>query len=363
MIARVIRRHVADAALIAIALTLQRAPIDPHWIENDYANGIYAFLARTFVPIANALPFTLGDVISIGIVLGILTYWTISMRAARGARWRQAAHLVVRTAAILAVIAIWFDLGWALNYRRAPVIARVAFDPARVNAASVSAFSRRIVDDLNRTAPLAHAALNEPPEATQAALARAFEPVAARLGDRWNVVISRPKTTIIDRWFAIAGIGGQWDPFAYETILNSEFLPFERWFALAHEWGHVAGFGDESDANLIGALTTLRSEDPLIRYSGLFWTYGFLPQSDRDKLRVSKLVYTDLIAARSRFLQHYNAKLFSIQWFAYDKYLRANRVGAGVVSYSLFVQTLVGTPLDAQGLPLTRDAVTPPSGG
>ncbi|GAC1401763.1 MAG: hypothetical protein NVSMB64_00450 [Candidatus Velthaea sp.] len=364
MIARAVRRHLADVVLIAVALIVQRAPIDSRWLENGYANGIYAALARTFVPLANALPFTLGDVLLFAIVFGLGAYWIARLRAARAARWRETAHLVVRTAAILAAIAIWFDIAWALNYRRAPIIARVAYDPARVNAANVSAFSKRIVDDLNRTAPLAHAALAEPPEQTQAALARAFEPVVARLGDRWNVVVSRPKTTIVNRWFAIAGIGGTWDPLAYETILNSEFLPFERWFALAHEWGHVAGFGDESDANLIGALTTLRSDDPLIRYSGLFWTYGFLPQSDRDKLPVSKLVYADLVAARQRFLQHYNPKLFTIQWFAYDKYLRANRVSAGVVSYSLFVQTLVGTPLDAQGLPLMRAAArTLPSGG
>jgi hypothetical protein len=45
----------------------------------------------------------------------------------------------------------------------------------------------------------------------------------------------------------------------------------------------------------------------------------------------------------------------------YDKYLRANRVTAGVASYSLFVQVLVGTPLDADGLPLRR--VRPGQGG
>jgi len=116
------------------------------------------------------------------------------------------------------------------------------------------------------------------------------------------------------------------------------------------------GFGDESDANLIGALTCLRSGNPLIRYSGLFWTYGFLPQSERDKLPVSKLVYADLVASRNRFLRHYNPQLYSIQWFTYDKYLRANRVRGGVVSYSLFVDLRVGTPMDADGLPLARQA-------
>ena len=67
-------------------------------------------------------------------------------------------------------------------------------------------------------------------------------------------------------------------------------------------------------------------------------------------------VEADLAAARRRFLSHYNPQIYAVQWALYDRYLRANRVAAGVVSYSLFVQVLVATPLDRDGLPLTRAA-------
>jgi hypothetical protein len=349
----VVRRHAAELAFIVVAVLLQVAALPTGWIENDYANGIYAALARTFVPLANGVPFTLGDVIFCAIVGGVIAYWIVRWR--RGTdRWPlRLARMLLRTAAVAALILIWFDVAWALNYRRAPIVRRVAFDPHRLTAGNVSRLCARIVDGLNATAPLAHAD-RESESQLETKLAAAFEPVVRRLGDRYDVVVSRPKTTLFDWWFGMAGVGGQWDPFAYETILNAQFLPFERPFALAHEWGHVAGFGDESDANLIAALSTLRSSDPLIRYSGLFWAYGFLPDADRRARTVSPLVRADLEAARARFLRTYNAQLFSMQWFVYDKYLRANRVTAGVVSYSLFVEVLVGTPLDADGLPLLR---------
>jgi hypothetical protein len=346
-------RHVAEVLVISVAVGLQFVPLPPNWIEHDYANGIYAGLARTFVPLANATPLTLGDAIFAGIVLGVVAYWIVAWRTGRGSRLRRAAQIVLRTAAVVAGIIIWFDLAWALNYRRVPVVGRVAFDPARLNARNVSAFSAQIVDALNATAPAAHA--EHPTEAQmEAALATAFAPVVARLGDTYPVTVSRPKRTLFDWWFQMAGVGGEWDPFAYETVLNAEFLPFERPFALAHEWGHVAGFGDESDANLIAAWTTLRSKDPFIRYSGLFWAYGFLPDAQRRELHLTPLVQADLAAARRRFLRAYNPRLYELQWYVYDKYLRANRVTAGVVSYSLFVQVLVGTPLDREGLPLVR---------
>ena len=348
-----IRGYATDAGLILAAIVLQVVALPARWIENDYANGIYAALARTFVPIANAVPFTIGDGIFLAIVLGLVAYWIVGWRSGRGPRLARAARLALRTAAVIALIVVWFDAAWALNYRRAPIVRRVAFNPARVNPHDVSVFSASIVAGLNATAPLAHA--EHPTEAQlEGTLAEAFAPVVRRLGDRYDVVVSRPKRTLFDWWFELAGIGGQWDPFAYETILNAEFLPFERPFAMAHEWGHVAGFGDESDANLIAALTTLRSGDAFIHYSGLFWAYGFLPESDRRALHVSPLVKADLAAARRRFLRRYNPQLYSLQWSVYDKYLRANRVTAGVVSYTLFVQVLVGTPLDRDGLPLMR---------
>ncbi len=346
-----VRRHAVELVLIAVAAGLQIVPIAPLWIENGYANGLYAALATALVPVANAVPFTIGDVLVVAIVLGFVLYWVTGPRRLRGSRVARLAVVGLRSAAALAAIVIWFDAAWALNYRRVPVVGRVAFDRARVTPANVAAFSARIVTELNATAPLAHRR-NDSEAQLESALSRAFAPVVRRLGDRYEVAVSRPKHTLFNRWFATAGVGGQWDPFAYETILNADFLPFERPFAIAHEWGHVAGFGDESDANLIGALTTLRSDDPLIRYSGLFWAYGFLPDAERRKLAVSALVRTDLEAARERFLRHYNPRVFAVQWFVYDKYLRANRVTAGVASYSLFVQVLVGTPLDRNGLPL-----------
>jgi hypothetical protein len=348
-----IRRHALDCVFIAAAVALQIAPIPGGWIEGGYANGIYATLATTFVPRTNLVAWSIGDALVAIIVLAFIAYWTIAWRGGRGSWAPRLAAICVRTAAALALIVIWFDVAWALNYRRVPVVGRIAFDPARVTPANVAAFSATIVKALNATAPLAHARA-ESEQQMESALAHAFAPVVRRLGDRYAVVVSRPKPTIFNWWFALAGIGGQWDPFAFETILNDEFLPFERPFAIAHEWGHVAGFGDESDANLIGALTTLRSDDPLIRYSGLFWAYGFLPEADRRRGMLTPLVQADLDAARARFLRHYNARLFQLQWFIYDKYLRANRVTAGVVSYSLFVAVLVGTPLDRSGLPVAR---------
>jgi hypothetical protein len=342
-----------DAALILLAFVVTSAKIPTAAFERIYANGVYAWMNATFVPLANRVPFAVGDLEALLVVMLAAGGTIAVLRRAREPRWVTLLQLLAHAAALAAVIVIAFNLLWGWNYRRAPVAARVDYVAARVTATAVSAFADRIAGILNHDAGPAHERMRtESAAAMRAELARDFLPVVARLGDAWPVAVTVPKTTLADRVYEMAGVGGQYDPFAFETLLNASFLPYEIPRALAHEWSHAAGFGDEGDANLIGTLACLRSSDPLIRYSGAYWTYGELPESDRRRIHLAPAVVADFNAGRDRFLRYYNPRLFDISWSFYDRYLRANGVAGGVVSYSRFIQLLVGTAFDASGLPL-----------
>ena len=342
-----------DAAVVALALLVTAAPLPAAIVERFYTNGAYAWMNATLVPVTNAIPFAFGD-LEVGLaIVFTLALWVFGLRRVRGRRPRTVLVLFAHTVGFAAAIVLAFELLWAVNYHRAPVEARVDYDSARVNAAGVSALSARIVGMLNDDVVAAHArAESESPAATRAELARDFAPLAARLGDAWPVAVTVPKTTVADRLYAMAGVGGQYDPFAFETLLAATFLPYEWPRALAHEWAHVAGFGDEGDANVIGTIACLRSRDPLIRYSAAFWTYGELPEADRARYPVVPAVTADIAASRARFARYYDPRLFALSWHVYDRYLRASGVRGGVVSYGNDIRLLVGTSFDADGLPL-----------
>jgi hypothetical protein len=347
------RGLVIDATLIVLAAIVTQAHVPVQFLERAYANGMYAQLNATFVPLSNAVPFAVGDLEAALVCAVAIAGWIVGLRNAHGRRLRAVLLLLAHTAALAAFVVIAFNVLWGWNYRRAPVAARVDFDAARVTAASVSRFADRIVAILNDDVGPAHARMQtESTAAMRAQLQRDFLPVVARLGDDWSVAVTVPKTTIFERFYQMAGVGGQYDPFAFETVLDSSFLPFEVPRALAHEWSHAAGFGDEGDANLIGTLTCLRSPDPLIRYSAAYWTYGELPESDRRRLHLAAAVVADFKAGNERYLRYYNPHVFAISWTVYDRYLRSNGVAGGVVSYSRYIQLLVGTAFDANGLPL-----------
>jgi hypothetical protein len=339
-----------DVIAILLAWAAVAAPLPAGWLEHGYANGVFAVMNRVFVPVTNLVPFALGDVELLAVLIALVAWWIRAMRRTpRPRRLRVAARLVAHTIGYVALGVVLFELLWGFNYRRTTVAARVDFADSRVTDAAVAAFSERIVGILNADVAAAHAETLD-----QAKLSAAFEPVVRRLGDDWDVTVTRPKFTILQPYYNAAGIGGQYSPFSFETMLNADFLPFEVPRALAHEWSHAGGFTDEGDANYIGTLTCLRSNDPLIRYSGAFWTYGELPEAQRRRLRLDPRVIADFEASRERFLRHYQPHIFAIQWRFYDRFLRTNGVKAGVASYGFFLKLLVGTPLDAQGLPVVR---------
>lgn len=341
-----------DALALVVAWAASSAPLPRGWIEHDYANGTFAAMNRALVPLVDRIPFALSDLEG-ALVLGALTVWWVRTlrHAPRGRKLRTALALVAHTAGVVAVGIVLFELAWGLNYRRTTVVARVDYSEARVTDEAVARFSERIVEILNADVAAAHGETLD-----RAKLRAAFEPLVRRLGDDWDVAVSVPKTTVLQPYYDAAGIGGQYSPFSFETLLNASFLPVEAPRALAHEWAHVGGFTNEGDANYIGTLACLRSDDPLIRYSGAFWTYGDLPEAQRKRLKLDPRVTADFRASRERFLRHYKPRIFAMQWRFYDRFLRSNGVAGGVASYGFFLKLLVGTPVDDQGLPVVRAA-------
>src|SRR5207249_1966491 len=147
-------------------------------------------------------------------------------------------------------------------------------------------------------------------------------------------------------------------------------------FLLAHEWGHLAGFADESEASFVGLLACARSSSPAIRYSGWLALYEHLPEdalraaeqglqkdtavppaparigSGGDRVHgLSPLVVADLRAIAERVSRRRSRWISLVSTRTYDRFLKANRVAAGVASYGLVVQLVLGTRFERPWVP------------
>lgn len=330
---------VLRAVLVVVAILAAVAPLPASVVERWYSRGFYARLQPVATSVSSVVPFALLDV---AVAVLIVAAGVAVARRARRDGWRRALRSTAWSAVVLAaVVYLWFLLFWGLNYRRVPLEQKLAYEPGRVSREQALALARLAVDQVNALEP------SRPRESEHTDLAQSLAAIEQLLGARVPARVAPAKRSLVTWYFRKAGIDGMTDPFFLEIIVNPDLLPFERPFTLAHEWAHLAGYADESEANFVAWLTCVRGT-PAARYSGWLTAYqqltGVLPREDRKALRsaLRPTVIADLQAIGER-LARASPRVSMAARGAYDAYLRANRIEEGIASYGLVVRLMTGT--------------------
>ena len=244
--------------IVAAAAAVAFAPLSPALVERIYSTSAYPRIQRILTSISNLVPFALFDVLLIASVAGWLIALGVDLVRDRGAWMRIAVRLVGRTLVWSAGFYLAFLVIWGLNYRRERLADKLQFDADAVSPAGAAALATTAVQELNALHGRAHASGWFPLTAIGRPLAASFDCSQRELGALTVAVAGRPKTTLLEPYFRRAGVAGMTDPYFLETMVERELLPFERPFVVGHEWAHLAGYADESEANFVGWITCLR---------------------------------------------------------------------------------------------------------
>jgi hypothetical protein len=338
-------RRVLPWALVGVALLLLLAPIDPALVERWYSGRVYPRLQSVVTPFSNRLPFAAFDVIlAVTIVAGAWILGALVRGLRQGQRWRALGTAATRLLAVGAVLYIWFFGVWGLNYRRVPLANRLELAREPPTPALVLTLGQQAVAHVNELYAAAHATVWIDPW-TDTALQQAFGSTQRLLGDRRRTVPGRLKGSIVGPYFRWASVDGMIDPFALEVLANPDLLPFEKPFVAAHEWAHLAGYADESEASFVGFLSCVRG-NAAAQYSGwlfLYWEVSsVVSPSDRTALASALAAgpRADVAAVTERVRRGQLPQLRRVSWAAYDQYLKANRVEEGVRNYDLVITLL-----------------------
>jgi hypothetical protein len=341
------RRSAFGAAVVILAVAALLAPLPAGLIEAWYSRGVYIRLQRVVTPITNLLPIAFFDIAASAAL--VLWGWQ-AVRAFRSPhRLRAGGWLFLRFAVFAAAVYLVFLALWGLNYRRVPLEEKLPFDRSRITRENAVRVGNQAVSIVNGDYAAAHAET-----ADNTSLREAFARAQASLGDPLPAVPGVTKRSLLGWYFRWAAIDGMTDPFFLEVILNPDVLPIERPFVLAHEWAHLAGYADESEANFV-AWVACTEGDALARYSGWLAIYGHLaravPLSDRRALAGSLAAgpRQDIAAINARLLRSAPIVRRAASG-AYDSYLKANRVERGIESYDAVIRLVLG----AAPLPLPR---------
>jgi hypothetical protein len=344
---------IIDGVFIALAIAVKTFTPPEQWVEANYSNGAYPIIDRVVRTFTGPLPFTLGDVLLAVAVFLLVRYWIVAFRRRDGGLWPAAFRVAVSTLAVASAIFVSFVVLWGYGYSRIPLAEKIPVHNERTNEDSVDHFADYVNDQLTRYADAAHTEHISDAEMA-ARLVPRFEATIGRLGDRFQFAPPHIKPTLFQPMLQASATTGFTDPWTHEVNVDASLFFFERPAIYAHEWSHISGFNDESEANFISVITCTTSPDPLLKYSGWLLVWENLPSNVKLTHTMGRTAYDDLVAIRARYQRNVNKQVEHASQVAYNQYLKSNHVKAGYASYRLFIRWMTGADFDASGLPVVR---------
>jgi len=351
-----------QAVVVVLALLAALVPFSPDAIERWFSTGLYPVIQHGLTPLANALPFAWLDVLVLAACIAVLV---ILVQAVRAARQNHRVAPVLRALTLLvttgAAVYLVFLLLWGFNYRRVPMTTRLLVQPGPPPADTVLALGLEAAMQMNALHDEAHAAGWTAP-VDNPRLRDAFDAVQRMLSDAPAATPGRLKGTVFGPYFRWTGVDGMINPFGLEVLQNPDLLPFERPFIAAHEWAHLAGYADESEASFVGWVTCMQADMPS-RYSGwlfLYWQInGEVDADARTQLAeaIGAGPREDINAVVERLQRGQLPWLRTAGWRVYDQYLKANRVEEGVRSYGAVVTLILRARFGPGWTPVRRASV------
>ena len=337
-------------AALLTAVVLAILPLPPWMVDQFYSREFYPVVQGIMTTLSNAIPLAVLDILIVALVLLLVRWLVLFVRITRKESIAVAVSVVlrrlIRTASIGSIV---FLVMWGLNYRRIPLEVSLNLTSAAPSAEDLQSAILEANAIAGRMRPSLALAADGGYEEVVRTLPVPFNAALRQLNRLPLEVPGRPKySLILTPYFTAAGIDGMIDPLVLESIVHPDLLPIERPFVLAHEWAHLAGAADEAEASAIGWLACMKGE-PALAYSASLYLIGeaagSLPR-DRWRALVPRLdpaVRSDLDAIAHRVERERPAVQHTAS-AVYDTYLKANRVGDGVASYSRALTLILSPP-------------------
>ena len=361
------------AAVAIVTIVFARvASLAPASVEQYYVNGIGATFARNLSALSGIVPFSIAEP-----VMFLFACWLVlpaipalvtfvqGRRSPRNALECGAA----RTITAVSFLVVFFYAGWGLNYSRAALHTRLDWDDTSLAVLprlgsteehdELIALCTQLVFVTNHYYTVAtgtpDAETQSIPRAPLRDLDRALDLGYVRatkllcLDKSFAVARGPAKPVLASRVMSRLGIAGFYSPFTGEANYNRDMSAFQIVHTIAHEKAHQRCVANEDEANFLGFLACILSDDPYARYAGYLFAQR---QLMGELIKIDPAAVRALVSLRCKGVQS-DVTYSKIFWHLYggpaqslghamnDAYLKANRVEGGAFSYQMSARLLV----------------------
>ncbi len=349
------------AILFFIALVLHIAGYFPSFIENWYSAGIYKGISNILRAITKWVPFSVGDVLYILLIISLiflLLRFIIQLAKGHLNRYSMIPIGLKIISKILSIYII-FRLLWGLNYDRLGIAHQLKLFQSSYKTEEVIQLTNRLIDSLNACRlRLSDTVLPEPPIDS---IFRMAGIGYGRLSDQYfflNYTQRSLKSSLftpIADWLSFTGY---YNPFSGEAQVRTDMPRVLVPFVSCHEIGHQLGYASESEANFVGFLAALSTNDPYFRYSAFNELFSYAQREElfmlalaKDSVRFESVIQQnrdrlDTLVRKDRkeirtFFQQRSNKISPAMNDLYERYLKANDQYAGLRSYDEVIGLLI----------------------
>ena len=324
-------------ALLISGALLTAAPRLLPGFADRYAEVMNPLILNTLGRLTGLLPFSLAELL----ILAVIPVLVFSFRK----------RVFRKTlACILCAMFFLFQLNEGVYFSRTRFAEAAGMQTGDYSNEELEEVCRFLAEEINTWAPRVTRG-SDGLMRTGPGVGKRIRASVQALGNSWPYLSGycpQPKPLCFSFIMSRMKFTGVYSMFTVEANYNREIIQYNIPFTMAHELSHLKGIVSEKEANFIGYLSCIDSEDPDIRYSGavMGWVYCGNELHDRDR-KVWREIYESICEEAHRDMRANNAfwdrnegAVAEAADQANDAFLKAGGVSEGVKSYDLVVDLI-----------------------
>ena len=275
------RVYLLALLLDLLAITANQLAIHSSAFADAYSHYVYRVLSLGIGSVMGLLPFSVVELLLYATILFVLFDFVKQLRHFLG-------HLFL----ILSTLLVLYVFLCGINYHRtsfsqeAGLSVTIDEHGTVYDEADLIALCDYLVTEINDTeAQVEGACIGQTMETPKPSAAwlwhagRTGQRAMEKLGQRYRRLSGHypfPKP-ILNTWIlSVQQTTGVYSPFTVEANYNRDIAYYDIPFTICHELSHLRGYMQEEEANFIGVLATIGSDDLYFNYSGYVsaWVYA-----------------------------------------------------------------------------------------
>lgn len=331
---------------IALILLLNWFVTDSERVEAVYSRAFYPFYQYLPKLIFGLLPFSLGDLLYLAIVLFLLYRVVRTIVVLFKKKFHSAWRGVLTLISTALSLYIFFHLAWAINYYRVPVSEQLQLPVDTILLED----HLGILDEQIRLANSLREKLDLDGKGRTSVNAQIEEMMHADeefpMLSKTQIHIKKPLSSVMISSF---GTSGYLNPCSNEAHANADMPITSYPFTVTHELAHQMGIGLEDECNFIAYVKLRNHQDPWFQYAAYYESIQYLLRSlylvdesmfQKYKAKLSEGIKSDL-KKDQLYWEKYTGWLTYLSGIFYDQYLKHNNQREGMARYGLVSRLII----------------------